>query len=66
MWIGVTPGSSQSLPTGQQAGQNQKAETKRIISVLTQFNDVCTFHEMYVAICTLKISCTYLDIHVCK
>ena len=40
---------------------NQKAAAKGIYSsVRTQFNHVCTFHEMYVAICTLNISYTKL------
>ena len=45
---------------------NQKAEPKGYISICTPFNNVCTFHEMYVALCTQNISCTYLDIQVCK
>jgi hypothetical protein len=44
----------------------QKLKPKGYIGVCTQFYDVCTFHKMYVAICTRNISCTYLDIHVCK
>ena len=41
--------------------KNKKAAAKRMyISVRTQFNDVCTVHEMYVAICTRNISCTKL------
>ncbi len=45
---------------------NKKTEPNRYISVHTLFNNVCTFHEIYVAICTQHISCIYLDIHVCK
>ncbi len=33
--------------------------------VRTRFSNVCTFHEMYVAICTLSMSYTALNIHVC-
>jgi hypothetical protein len=44
----------------------KKAGPKGYISVRTLFNNICTLHEMYVAICTQHISCTYLDIHVCK
>ncbi len=57
-WIGATPGSSQSQPTGQPAGQIKKLQPKGYNSVSTHFNYVCTFHEMYVAICTLNISYT--------
>ncbi len=47
---------------------NIKAEPKGYISVRTLFIDVCTFHEIYVAICTQNIRFTYLDIRVmvCK
>ncbi len=62
----MTPGSSQTLPTGQPAGHINELNLKGYISVHTPFNYVCTFHEMHVAICTQHISCTYLDIHVCK
>ena len=41
---------------------NKKAAAKRIYSsVRTQFNDVCTVHEMHVAICTQNISNTKLE-----
>ena len=62
-WIGVpvTPGSSQpQLPTGQPAGRIKKLQPNGYISVRTLFNDVCTIHEMYVAICTRYISYTNL------
>ncbi len=54
----MTPCSSQSQPTGQPAWQIKKLQPKGYISVRTQFNDVCTFYEMYVADCTLNISYT--------
>ncbi len=44
---------------------NKRAEPKGYISVLSLFNDICTFHDIYVAICTQSIGSTYLDIHVC-
>ena len=34
--------------------------TDKLNYVCTQFNNVCTIHEMYVAICTLNISYTNL------
>ena len=41
--------------------KNKKAAAKRMYSsVRTQFNDVCTVHEMYVAICTRNIRYTKL------
>ncbi len=39
---------------------NQKLQPNGYISVRTMFNDVCTIHEMYVAICTRYISYTNL------
>ncbi len=60
-WIGMMPGSSQpQLPTGQPAGQIKKLQQKGYISVRTLFNNICTIHEMYVAICTQNISYTNL------
>jgi hypothetical protein len=67
--IGVTPGSSQTLlplHTGQPAGQIKNLQIKGYIRVHTTFNSVCTFNKLYIVTCTLNISCTYLDIHVCK
>ncbi len=54
----MTPGSSQSQPTGQPAWRIKTLQPKGYISVRTQFNNVCTFYEMCVAICTLNISYT--------
>jgi hypothetical protein len=50
----------------QPAGQIKKLHLKGYISVRTTFTSVCTFDKLYVATCTLNISCTYFDIHVCK
>ena len=61
----VTPGSSQTLPTGQPAGQIKKLKPKEYISVHTQFNNVCTSQVINIAICTLHISCTELHVQVC-
>ena len=44
---------------------NQKLHPKGYINVRTRFSSVCTFHEMYVAICTLNIACINMYIHVC-
>ena len=64
--MGVTPGSSQSQPTGQPAGRIKKQQPKGwYINVRTRFSNVCTFHEMSVAVCTLNISYIALDIQVC-
>ncbi len=62
----MTPGSSQTLPTGQPAGQIKKLHLRGYISVRTTFSSVCTFDKLYVTICTLNISCSYFDIHACK
>ncbi len=61
----MTPSSSQSLHTDQPAGQIKKLKPIGCISVHTQFNDVCTFQVMYIAICTRYISCTNLYVQVC-
>jgi hypothetical protein len=43
----------------------KKLQPKGYITVLTLFNDVCTIHEMYVAICTRNISYTNLAYTCC-
>ncbi len=60
----MTPGSSQPQPTGQPAGRIKKQHPKGHINVRTRFNNVCTFHEMYVAICTLNMGYTTLNIQI--
>jgi hypothetical protein len=62
----VTPGSSPSQPTDQQTGQTKKLHPKGYIIVCTRSSNVCTFHEMYVAICALNKSYTALNMQVCK
>ena len=64
-WLGMTPGSSQSQPAGQPDWRIKKLHPKGYINVRTCFNNVCTFHEMYVAICTLNMSYTTLHIQGC-
>ncbi len=63
---GATPATPATPPDGGAAAAsggdepaslvNQKLQPKGYISVRTQFNNVCTFYEMYVAICTQSIS----------
>ncbi len=52
----------QPVPAYRPACQaNKKAAAKGYISVCTQFNNVCTFHELYVDICTGNIYYTNLS-----
>ncbi len=43
----------------------KKLDPKGYINVRALFSDVFTFHEMYVAISTLNLSYTTLNIQVC-
>jgi hypothetical protein len=70
----MTPGSSQSQPTGQQTWQIKKLHPvctrfsnvrTRLSSVRTLFSNVCTFHEIYEASCALNMSSITINLHVC-
>jgi hypothetical protein len=61
-WIGVTPIKVVCLNLNRWI---KKLDPKGYINVRTRFSNVCTFHEMYVALCTLNMSYTTHNTQVC-